>query len=209
LNFFVPIIIAGSNRTSKTHGNNYKYDASYEEIAESIKKEVAASIPALDDFYRRVILNYLIGNADAHLKNFSLMRKFAMDDYLLSPNYDLLYTRFHLREDDGYMALDLFRDYETETFGALGYYSLQDFEEFGINIAGIKKKRLVKIFQEIIQSEEKVYKLIEASYMSDKAKESFRKNYRNRLHNCLLYFIESYSFKNRSVLVKSLNIPEQ
>ncbi|NOQ30713.1 MAG: hypothetical protein GQ570_06285 [Helicobacteraceae bacterium] len=63
-------------RTSDTHGKNYKYDSSYEDIAIHIKRLIAASIPAIEDYYIRVIFNYLIGNGDAHLKNFSITRGF-------------------------------------------------------------------------------------------------------------------------------------
>ena len=116
--------------TKESAGNDYKYESSYEECANGIKKFVAAHIPAIEDFYKRIILNYLIGNGDAHLKNFSLIREADRADYSLSPNYDILFTRYHLPNENGIVGLDLFKEYETEAFGAMGYYTLQDFEEF-------------------------------------------------------------------------------
>ncbi|MCK9473011.1 hypothetical protein [Sulfurimonas sp.] len=32
--------------------------------------------------------------------------------------------------------------------------------------------------------------------MSDKAKESYKENYKNRVKNCLFYYIESYPFRS-------------
>jgi serine/threonine-protein kinase HipA len=189
--------------SESTHQENYKYDGSYEEIAQGIKKYVAANIPALEEFYKRIVLNYLIGNGDAHLKNFSLIRPVDRDDYILSPNYDLLYTAYHLKSEFGMTGLDLFKEYETQAFSALGYYSMQDFEEFA-QLLSINTVRLVKFFKQIIKSEPLVYDLVSNSYMSDKAKESFIVNYKKRLHSCLLYTIDSYSFKNNSILKQSL-----
>ena len=180
--------------TQDSAGDDYKYESSYEECANGLEKTVAASIPALEDFYKRVILNYLIGNADAHLKNFSLIRELNRTDYSLSPNYDLLYTRFHLPDESGIMGLDLFKEYESEAFGAMGYYTLQDFEEFA-EIIGISDRRVIKIFDDILKHTDKVEELITKSFLSDNAKEEYKKNYNNRLKNCLCYSIKSYSFR--------------
>jgi serine/threonine-protein kinase HipA len=192
------------NYTSQTHDEGYKYEGSYEGIANAIKKYVAASSPALEEFYKRLLLNYLIGNGDAHLKNFSLMRKLHRNDYMLTPNYDVLYTGYHIK-NDSLTGLDLFENYETQAFGAQGQYTLEDFEEFGLLI-GIPKKRLVKIFQEIINNEPSVYNMVATSYMSDKAKEAYISNYEKKLHKYLLYYIDSYHFKNKSILVRGLEL---
>ncbi len=181
-------------QTKDSHGDDYKYDSSYEVCANNIKKFVAAYIPSTEDFYKRVILNYLIGNGDAHLKNFSLIRDVNRTDYSLSPNYDILYTRYHLPKESGDMALELFNSYESEAFGAMGYYTLQDFEDFA-KIINIKDKRIRKVFYDILKSSQKVYKMIENSYMTDEAKQAYKNNYENRLNNCLCYSIESYPFK--------------
>ena len=49
--------------TPVTHGENYKYDVcSYLDCAKMIKKYVASSIVSQEDFFKRIILNYLICN---------------------------------------------------------------------------------------------------------------------------------------------------
>lgn len=182
--------------TSQSKGKNYKYDSSYEVCAEAIKKYVPASHPAIEDFYKRVIFNYLIGNADAHLKNFSLYRAEGRVDRVLTPNYDLLYTRYHIPNEEGYMGLDLFKDEldkSTEAFGAMGYYTLEDFELFAEKL-GIKEKRLKKIFKLILSSTPKVMEMIENSFLSEQGKVEYKKNYIERLELHLCYSIKSYPF---------------
>ena len=184
-------------QTDKSHGDNYKYDSSYEACANNIKIFVAASIPATEDFFKRVILNYLIANGDAHLKNFSLIRELDRDDYILSPNYDILFTRYHLPGESGDMALDMFEEYESEAYGAMGYYTLQDFEDFA-EIVGIKERRLIKVFRDILKSSNEVYELIDHSYISGGAKKAYKDNYKKRLEKCLCYSVNTFPFRGKT-----------
>ena len=182
--------------TSEKQGRNYKYESSYEACAKAIKSYVSASLPTIEDFYLRVIVNYLIGNGDAHLKNFSLYRAEGRKDRSLTPNYDLLYTRYHIPNEEGYMGLDMFEEEvnnPTKAFEAMGYYTLEDFELFAKKI-GIKQKRLERIFVLLLSSTPKVMEMIEHSFLSDEGKNAYRKNYieRSKLHLC--YSVKGYAF---------------
>lgn len=184
--------------TSDTNGKNYKYESSYEECAKAIKKYVPAYMPTLEDFYKRILLNYLIGNGDAHLKNFSLYRKAGREDWSITPNYDLLYTRYHVPQEFGYMGLDLFEgDIETQSFGAMGYYTLEDFEKFA-EIIGMKDNRLIKIFDSILKNTPAVIELIEESFLSEEGKQEYKKNYLTRLKLHVCYSIPVFPFKAKT-----------
>ncbi|MEA1875937.1 MAG: HipA domain-containing protein, partial [Bacteroidota bacterium] len=58
---------------------------------------------------RILIFNFLTGNGDAHLKNFSLLET-SDGDMQLSPSYDLINTKLHV--NDSPIALNLFRELE-------------------------------------------------------------------------------------------------
>jgi serine/threonine-protein kinase HipA len=77
---------------SRPRGRDFtgKYAGSYEEIALAIRDHSARPQIDVDQFFRRVVFCVLIGNADAHLKNFSLLE--TRDGLRLSPAYDLLNT---------------------------------------------------------------------------------------------------------------------
>lgn len=82
-----------------------KYErASYRNIAEVLWAEIGE--PGIVEFVRRLVFNTLIGNADMHLKNWSLMypdgKKAA-----LAPGYDFVSTIAYL--SDNKMALTLGR----------------------------------------------------------------------------------------------------
>jgi len=51
------------------------------------------------------------------LKNFSIIRDVDRADYSLSPNYDILYTKYHLPKEDATMGLELFKEHEQRLLG--------------------------------------------------------------------------------------------
>ena len=67
-----------------------KYNSSYEEAATVITQFSERARIDLDRYFRLVVFNLVIGNADAHLKNFSLLER--KEGLRLSPAYDLLNT---------------------------------------------------------------------------------------------------------------------
>ena len=83
----------------------YKYKGSYEQVAKLIKKYSA--MPQLDlvNFWEVVIFSWITGNADMHLKNFSLYNTSL--GHCLTPAYDLLSTAIVMPEDKEELALTL------------------------------------------------------------------------------------------------------
>lgn len=83
-----------------------KYKGSYERIANFIKKH--SDVPGLDliRLFERALLFYVIGNGDAHLKNFSLLRKEEVG-YQLSPAYDIVNSRIVLPGEKEEMCLSI------------------------------------------------------------------------------------------------------
>lgn len=73
-----------------------KYNASYEDVAEVIRRHSARSQIDLLRFFRRLVAFAIVGNCDAHLKNFSLLE--TPTGLRLSPAYDVLNTAIY----DGY-----------------------------------------------------------------------------------------------------------
>lgn len=84
----------------------YKYKGSHEQIAKLINKY--SYVPKLDlvKYWEQVFFAWLIGNADMHLKNYSLYAPTA-GEYQLTPAYDLLSTALVIPEDTEELALTL------------------------------------------------------------------------------------------------------
>lgn len=77
---------------------NGKYRSSYEEVAQAILRHSTRARIDIARFFALVSFNILIGNADAHLKNFSLLE--TKDGLRLSPAYDLLCTLLYPFNDE-------------------------------------------------------------------------------------------------------------
>jgi serine/threonine-protein kinase HipA len=83
-----------------------KYDGSHEQIARALRTYSAN--PGLDvvNFYELVLFSFLTGNADMHLKNFSLLHTPGLG-YGLAPAYDLVATALVNPADTEELALIL------------------------------------------------------------------------------------------------------
>lgn len=84
----------------------YKYKGSHEQIAKLISRY--SSVPKLDlvKYWEQVLFSWLIGNADMHLKNYSLYAPMG-NEYRLTPAYDLLSTTLVIPKDTEELALTL------------------------------------------------------------------------------------------------------
>jgi len=83
-----------------------KYHGSHEQVARAILKY--SHNPGLDvvNYFEQVLFSFLTGNADMHLKNFSLI-KLPGRGYVLSPAYDLVTTALVNPADKEDLALTL------------------------------------------------------------------------------------------------------
>jgi serine/threonine-protein kinase HipA len=164
--------------TEETHGKNYKYDLSYEEIGALIKRYIPMYAIELEKFFRLILFNYIFSNGDAHVKNFSAIQT-DDGDHVLTPAYDLLCTRIH-SPNEADMALMLFKDRFTEAYDAHGFYTGDDFLEFG-KVLRIKESRVSKIIEEFNSKDEGIDRLVNASFLRDDLREFYKQTYKDKL----------------------------
>lgn len=84
----------------------YKYKGSYEQIAKLILKYSSAPRLDLVNFWEQVLFSWCTGNADMHLKNFSLYSH-EPGHFVLTPAYDMLATVLVMPDDTEELALTL------------------------------------------------------------------------------------------------------
>ncbi len=84
----------------------HKYHGSYEQIGKVILRH--SENPGLDiiNYYEQVLFSFLTGNADMHLKNFSLLDQQGVG-YMLAPAYDMVASALVVKGDDEELALTL------------------------------------------------------------------------------------------------------
>jgi serine/threonine-protein kinase HipA len=174
--------------TEETHGKNYKYDLSYEEIGMLIKRYIPMYKVELEKFFRLILFNYIFSNGDAHVKNFSAIQT-ESGDYVLTPAYDLLCTRIHTPGEKD-MALTLFNGRFSDAYNAIGFYTNYDFVSFGKTL-GIKDNRVLKIINEFKTNQDDVQSLIRKSFLSIELKELYADYYADRIKRLKMEWAEN------------------
>lgn len=154
-----------------------KYKGSMEQVARVIRSY--SSNPLLDvlSLFEITLFSFLTGNADMHLKNFSLIYEDEL--HMLSPAYDLLSTRLVIPEKDDpeEMALTL--------NGKKSKIKESDFKLFSENI-GLNEKQVNNVFQKFKNILPKALEFINHSFLSNSAKEEFRELLEIRARRLLL-----------------------
>lgn len=171
--------IAG--RSEESHGSSYKYDFSYEEMADVIRAAVPASRIELPKVFRQILFDYVFANGDAHLKNFSVYES-ALGDYVMTPAYDLLNTSLHYPNDLTFLALSLFKDpdFMTQEFETLGYYTAADFIVLG-RAYGLDERGVQDLIRRFRRSADAVAQMVGQSLLTSEAKDEYLRIFNDRL----------------------------
>ena len=161
-----------TGHTLEKDGGNFKYDGSYSDIANCIKKEISAWMVAMEQFFKLMVFNYIFGNGDAHLKNFSILN--TGTENILAPAYDLINTKMHINGDDIGLANGFAQDFcKSDNYEKTGHPCRDDFFRFGTQI-GLQSKRVEDILDKFSSFDPKVYSLIYNSFLStDKHKRNY------------------------------------
>lgn len=99
-----------------------KYLGSLEQIGKKLKE--LSAVPGLDVqlFFERIVLSFLLGNGDAHFKNFSI--SYHDEGVRLSPAYDIVSSKLVIpKEEDSALTINGKKNNLTHNdFGALAEY---------------------------------------------------------------------------------------
>lgn len=135
-----------------------KYRGSYERCARIIQRYSDRPGIDLTDFYYRLLLSFVIGNSDLHLKNLSLIEtKPGSQKYVLSPTYDFLPVNVVLPEDQDEFALTM--------CGKNRRIRRNDFIRFALSI-GISEKVADALIGQCIGNEKMLISLAEGSLLT-------------------------------------------
>ena len=153
-------------RNEQTDGLHFKYSGTYEDIARGIRQYVSGWMVDMERFFDLVVFNYIYGNGDDHLKNFSLIRQ--GEDYRLAPAYDLLNTGLHVQGDDfgldGGLSSRLVRSDEYER---TGHPCRADFEQFA-SLIGLVPVRSARLLDRYMTIPEETLSLLHESWLPEK-----------------------------------------
>lgn len=140
------------------HSRDTKYNSSMEKVIQVIEKY--CTFPALEKIklFRLTLFNFLVGNEDMHLKNFSLI--FRDKKVELSPAYDLLNTSIAIQSPVEEIALPLRGKKKNLTRRMLVDY-------FGMERLGLNEKVIAKVITDIRDAQPTWESLIDNCFLSE------------------------------------------
>ena len=148
----------------------YKYKSSYEQIAKVIAKHSYVPLLDLTDFYEQVFFNWLVGNNDMHLKNYSLYA--PKGKWVLTPAYDLLNVSMVNPKDTEELALTLNAKKKR--------IKKSDFVR-AMETSGISPKVFDNILAKYRKLLPKFNEIIDLSFLEKEDKEIYRQSITSRL----------------------------
>jgi serine/threonine-protein kinase HipA len=142
-----------------------KYDASMEKVARVIDRY--CTFPAIEKIklFRLTLFNFLIGNEDMHVKNFSLLTRDGLTE--LTPAYDILNTTIVLPEEHEEIALPIKgkkRKLDPETL----------IDYFGLMRLGLNGKIIASVLDALHAAAPVWDRLIEISFLPDIMKREYQ-----------------------------------
>lgn len=143
-----------------------KYKGSYEHCARLIRKYSIRPGLDLSEFYLNLLLAFISGNTDMHLKKFSLIEtKAGSRKFVLSPAYDLVPTKLLFPKDLDQTALTL--------NGKKNNIRRKDFLKFADTV-GLDSKAASRMIDHVVGLQTEFEALCANSYLPDSQKNTMK-----------------------------------
>jgi len=140
-----------------------KYSGSYEQISKAISKISTKKEQDLNAFFKMTVMNYLLKNGDAHLKNFGMLYEADMKTRFLAPAYDVVNTVIYLPRDKPALTL----------MGKKTWLNKEALIAFGSQNCLLNKKSAIEAFDECINAVRTIEKEIESYLKTNSSFEAF------------------------------------
>jgi serine/threonine-protein kinase HipA len=119
-----------------------KYKGSYEKVAKSVAlfSSNHLRLKSLVQLFKMIVMNNLLQNGDAHLKNFGVYYS-DMNEIQMAPAYDIVSTTAYIQNDIPALTL----------FGSKRWHAKDKLIEFGITSCGLSNKQALGFYSECLQ----------------------------------------------------------
>lgn len=134
-----------------------KYKGSYEQIGKIILKHSANPVLDLINFFEQVLFSFLTGNADMHLKNFSLIEQ-PGKSFILAPAYDMVASALVVKGDEEELALNL--------NGRKRKLKRKDFDAVFASFKPLEEKTILNMYARFSAAMKSWMQLIQNSFIS-------------------------------------------
>lgn len=119
-----------------------KYSGSYEAVAKVIYSVSTNKLESMEAFYKVMIMNYLLKNGDAHLKNFGILYSNDFKKIWFAPAYDVVNSVVYFYKDRPALSM----------FGKKLWFGKKELVKFGMDYCYLSLKQANSIYQECINA---------------------------------------------------------
>ncbi len=131
LGFEEVLSLMDKNRTNK-------YQGSYEQVAKCIYPFLTDKKSSMTNLFKTIVMNYLLKNGDAHLKNFGLLFSDDFSRIWFAPAYDIVTTTTYI-----------FKDKPALTLGGKKVWCAKDeLVKFGMKSCFLSKSEALSCYQD-------------------------------------------------------------
>jgi serine/threonine-protein kinase HipA len=131
LGFEEILVLQGKNK-------DQKYSGSYEQVVKTIYEVTTDKLNAMNDIYKTIIMNYLLKNGDAHLKNFGILYDKEFKNISLAPAYDIVNTTAYFFKDRPALTM----------FGKKVWYSKKMLLKFGREYCYLSSVDAISLYEQ-------------------------------------------------------------
>ncbi len=133
LGFEEVLVLLGKNRDEK-------YSGSYEQIAKVIYSVTTNKISSMRDLFKMIVMNFLLKNGDAHLKNFGVIYDSEQTNIELAPAYDIVNTIPYFYKDKPALTM----------FDKKVWFAKKELIKFGCEYCYLNKKDANEFYKECL-----------------------------------------------------------
>ena len=151
LGFEEILVLQGKNRDKK-------YRGSYEQVAKIIYAVTTDKLDSMRAFYKTVVMNYLLKNGDAHLKNFGVLYDNSFTKIWFAPAYDIVNTVAYIYRDKPALMM----------FGKKVWWGREELIEFGVKHCFFSKSEAQKLYSDCFDALKISIKELEEVIKEDK-----------------------------------------
>lgn len=119
-----------------------KYSGSYEQISKVIYSVSTQKLEDMKSFYKLIIMNYLLKNGDAHLKNFGILYNSDFSQIFFAPAYDVINTVVYFHKDRPALSM----------FGKKVWFGKKELVKFGIQNCYLNENEANEIYELCIKA---------------------------------------------------------
>ncbi len=143
----------------------HKYRGSYEKTGKTIRQFSTRSGLDVYHYYKLILFCFITGNADMHLKNFSMIEG-ADGAFHLSPAYDLVSTYLVIKNETEQMGLNL--------NGKKNKLAKNDFDKLGSSLQ-LNEKQISNCYKSFADNYNKILWWIDHSFLPIEHKDVLKK----------------------------------